>query len=91
MGWKALCPISALWIPDARLLRMDMGTLFVFFSFHICVIYASAFQQVENGLTPRPITTAPPKLDDRDTYVSTICGFFYDSAMSISAFLIDIP
>ncbi|KAN0085527.1 hypothetical protein V8E54_001994 [Elaphomyces granulatus] len=69
---------------------MDMGTLVVFFSFHICVIYASAFQQAENGLTPRPITTAPQKLDDRDAYrdayqdayVSIICGFYSDSAMN---------
>ncbi|KAN0085528.1 hypothetical protein V8E54_001995 [Elaphomyces granulatus] len=48
---------------------MDVGTLVVLF-FHICVIYASAVRQAENGL-------APQKLDDRD--ISTICGFFYDS------------
>ncbi|KAN0085532.1 hypothetical protein V8E54_001999 [Elaphomyces granulatus] len=54
-----------------------MGTLLMFFSFYICAIHASAFHQAENGLAPRPpITTAPPKLDDRDS--STICGYYYN-------------
>ncbi|KAN0075734.1 hypothetical protein V8E54_007004 [Elaphomyces granulatus] len=61
---------------------MDMGTLLVIFLFYVRVVHASAFHQAENELVPRsPITTAPPKLDDRD--VSSLCGFYYDSVTAI--------
>jgi hypothetical protein len=70
-----------------------MGTLLMFFSFYACVIHVSAFHQAKNGLAPRsPITTAPPKLDDRDG--SAICGFYYNLNSVVtddSAFLLILP
>jgi hypothetical protein len=61
-----------------------MGTLLVIFWFYVYVVHASTFCQVENGLAPRsPITTAPPKLDNRDE--SSICGFYYDSVITTSS------
>ena len=74
---------------DARLLRMDIGSLLVIFLFYVYVVHASAFHQVENGLALRSLITrappTPPKLDDED--VSSTCGFYYDSVKTdLSAF-----